>query len=250
MAVQLILNSTADGVIDGRNVRASAFEPARRQLLDSLPRPTSLPATALVVGGGYSRLPRIVSELGYTTTSADPSEESVAIARDRGTGSVTALVAPATGLPLEDESFDLVYCADTLEVTDDADGVLHELHRVTKPGGTVVFDTVTATPVARLIYLVAFQRLPFTRIMPRGRYRGDRLRRPSTLRTACDAVGLTVETVVGFEPASVGALVGSILARRSGRIGDDELAERAGFRLSPPDHEPVVTYFAVARRHD
>lgn len=63
-------------------------------------------------------------------------------------------------------------------------------------------------------------------------------------------MGLTVDLVVGFEPASVGSLVKAVVGRRAGRLRDDELAGAADFRLSDPDHALVVTYFAVATKAD
>ncbi|OYO12201.1 hypothetical protein CGZ98_08465 [Enemella evansiae] len=102
--------------------------------------------------------------------------------------------------------------------------------------------------VAKLIYLVAFQRLPFTRIMPARRYFSDRLRSPVALTEAARHAGIEVHTFVGFEPRSVGSLVRAVLDRRAGRIDDADLPAAAGFRLSADGHPPVVTYFAVGTK--
>ncbi len=130
----------------------------------------------------------------------------------------------------------------------DLSAVLAELAAVLQPGGVIILDTVTDTLVAWLVHLVAFQRFPLTRIMPAGRCARANLRSPQSLRDACVAVGLVVDRVVGFEPASVGSLVKAVVGRRSGRLTDDELAGAADFTYSDPDHAPVVTYFALARK--
>lgn len=95
---------------------------------------------------------------------------------------------------------------------------------------------------------MAFQRLPFTRIMPARRYFSDRLRSPVALTEAARHAGIEVHTFVGFEPRSVGSLVRAVLDRRAGRIDDADLPAAAGFRLSADGHPPVVTYFAVGTK--
>lgn len=247
------LNTVAPDTLDGRNVRASAFEPARVALLNSS-RIEEVSAasgvvdrTALVIGGGYSRLPGLLRDRGFTTTAADSSDEATAIAGRCAEG-VTHLVAHPARLPVADAAYDLVYCADTLEVLDDIAPVLAEIQRVARPGATIVLDTVAKTFLAKAIYLLAFQRIPFTRIMPPGRYAAARLRDPGDLAATCASVGIDITEIIGFEPASPLALVMSVFDRRAGRINDADLPEAAGFRLSASGHAPVVTYFAVGRR--
>lgn len=253
MRPKITINARGPDVLDGRQVRAMAFAPARRQLLDRIGcdlGPVGTGGRALVVGGGYSPIPADLRDRGFTVTAIDPSPEATAIARGDTSG-VDFRAAPPDALALEDDemaAFDLVYLADTVEVTDDLDGVLSQVADAARPGGTVVLDTVTDTVVAKIIYLIAFPRLPFTRIMPPGRYAASRLREPARLEDACRRAGLTVNAVVGFEPASVGSLVRAVLDRRARRITDEDLPDAAGFHLSTDDHAPAVTYFAVATR--
>jgi len=250
MGPQIEINARGTNILDGRHVRAMAFVHARRQLLDRIVRERSLKGAgrrALVVGGGYSPIAADLRDRGFDVTAVDPSPSATDIARAENDG-VAFRAAPATDLGVDPASFDLVYCADTLEVTDDLDGVLAELNTTLRRAGTIVLDTVTDTVIARLIYLIAFPRLPFTRIMPRGRYTAARLRNPRDLEEACRRAGITIDSMIGFEPASIGSLVRAVLDRRAGRISDDDLPDAAGFHLSDDGHDPVVTYFAVGTK--
>jgi SAM-dependent methyltransferase len=51
------------------------------------------------------------------------------------------IVGPVESLPVEDDSFDIVLCTQVLEHVDDPATAVHELHRVTKPGGRVLAST-------------------------------------------------------------------------------------------------------------
>ena len=51
------------------------------------------------------------------------------------------LLGPVEQLPIDDASFDLVLCNQVLEHADDPARGVHELHRVTKPGGRVLAST-------------------------------------------------------------------------------------------------------------
>lgn len=253
MNPQITIDARGPGILDGRQVRAMAFVPARRQLLDRIASERGLDGDgqrALVVGGGYSPIPADLRDRGFEVSAIDPSPAATAFARADIPG-VAFYAAPPTNLGLGEEevaSFDLVYVADTVEVNDDLVGVLDQVGAAARPGGTVVIDTVTDTLVAKLIYLIVFPRMPPTRIMPVGRYTGSRLRNPRLLEDACQRSGMAVDSVVGFEPASIGSLVRAVLARRAGRIADDDLPDAAGFRLSNEDHAPVVTYFVIATK--
>jgi 2-polyprenyl-6-hydroxyphenyl methylase/3-demethylubiquinone-9 3-methyltransferase len=234
--------------IDGRHIRAVAFQQVRLEYV----RRTSAVTVgdpALVVGSGRGDLARGLARLGMDVTALDPSAAATELARERdGGASVVYRTARAEDLgDLPDSSFAFAYYADTFEITADLDRVLAAAARVLRPGGVLVYDTVTRTPVSRLVYLGAFQAFPPTQIMPPGRYSADRLRPPEELADALARAGLTSDEVCGFAPRSLRALVSAVLARKRDRITDDEIPGVVGFELTP-DHVPVVTYLGLARK--
>jgi 2-polyprenyl-6-hydroxyphenyl methylase/3-demethylubiquinone-9 3-methyltransferase len=236
--------------IDGRHIRAVSFQQVRleyvRRTLDTVGAVTA-GDPALVVGSGRGDLARGLARLGMDVTAFDPSAAATELARQRG-GAVTYRTARAEDLgEAPDSSFALAYYADTFEITADLDRVLAHAARLLRPGGVLVYDTVTRTPVSRLVYLGAFQSFPPTRIMPPGRYSAERLRRPQEMADALARAGLTSEEVCGFAPRSLRALVSAVLARRRGRITDAEIPDVVGFELTP-DHAPVVTYLGFGQR--
>jgi 2-polyprenyl-6-hydroxyphenyl methylase / 3-demethylubiquinone-9 3-methyltransferase len=108
-------------------------------------------------------------------------------------------------------------------------------------------DTVNRTLLSRLIYLGAFQALPVTRIMPPGRYTAERLRTPAELVALLDRHGLRNQDICGFKPRDPRSLIKATLARRRGRITDEQIPPIVGFILAPHSR-PVVTYFGYATK--
>ncbi|BCJ47921.1 hypothetical protein GCM10010168_22800 [Actinoplanes ianthinogenes] len=244
---RLELDTRSADAIDGRHVRAVAFHEVRLSYV----RKTALDlvgpaARTLVVGGGRGVLAGGLAGLGLEVTSVDPSPVATELARESVPG-VDFVTAPGEELPFPDAAFDLVYCADTFEITEDLDRVAGEVARVLRPGGVLVYDTVNRTVPGRMVYLGAFQAIPFTRIMPPGRYTAGRLRPPGEIDAALAAHGLRGREVCGFKPASIGRLVSAVLRRRRGRLSDEEIGPLTGFVLDPSG-PPVVTYLGWASK--
>ncbi|QKV91132.1 methyltransferase domain-containing protein [Streptomyces sp. NA02950] len=252
-APRIELDSRAPEAVDGRQIRAVAFQEARLAYVRTALTGVGLCASgsrALVVGSGRGLLARGLAGLGFEVVAADPSAAATELAREAHgpeRPGIVYLTAPAEELGLVDASFDLVYCADTFEITSRLDRVLAEAARVLRPGGALVYDTVNRTPLSRLIYLGAFQRFPTTRIMPAGRYAADRLRTPAELAAALDRHGLRQEDVCDFRPKDPVRLVRATVARRRGRITDERIPSLVEVVLAP-GARPLVTYLGYARR--
>jgi SAM-dependent methyltransferase len=99
---------------------------------------------ALDVGAREGHQTRWLRERGYDVTSLDIEPqfpECLAANVDEG-------------LPFEEESFDLVWCAEVIEHLKDPEHALREFRRVTKPGGDIVLTTPNS--YAWLFRLVAW----------------------------------------------------------------------------------------------
>ncbi len=243
---RLELDTRSPDAIDGRHLRAVAFQEVRLQYIRRIPDLVRPGARTLIVGGGRGVLPAGLAALGLDVISVDPSPVATELARD-SVPEVTFATAPAEDLPFADASFDVVYYADTFEIAGDLDAVVREAARVLRPGGFLVYDTVNRTVPGRAVYLGAFQGVPFTRIMPPGRYAVSRLRPPAEVDAALAAHGLHGEEVCSFKPASIGRLVLAVLRRRRGRLTDDEVGPLTGFVLDP-NGTPIVTYVGWASK--
>jgi 2-polyprenyl-6-hydroxyphenyl methylase/3-demethylubiquinone-9 3-methyltransferase len=242
------LDTRSSDAIDGRHLRAVAFHEVRMQYVQNIPDLVPAKRRTLVVGGGRGVLADGLARLGLDVTSVDPSAVATELAAAAVPG-VRFETAAAEDLPFPDGSFDAVYCADTFEITGDLDAVVREAARVLRPGGILAYDTVNRTVLGRAVYLGAFQGVPFTRIMPPGRYAADRLRPPAEVEAAFAAHGLRNADVCGFKPASIGRLVAAVLRRRRGRLTDAEVGPLTGFVLDPKG-PPLVTYLGWAAKPD
>lgn len=66
---------------------------------------------------------------------------------DMRPGNGVDVVAEATNMPFENDKFHLVICLDMLEHADWPRNVIHEIFRVTKPGGYLFLATVFNFPI-------------------------------------------------------------------------------------------------------
>ncbi len=94
---------------------------------------------ALDLGAGDGRLTR---ELRATeVTIADVSPRALARARERLPAARSVELEPGVALPLDDASFDLVLCAETIEHVQDVQRLLSEARRVLRAGGVLAITT-------------------------------------------------------------------------------------------------------------
>ena len=83
---------------------------------------------------------------GNTVYGVDFSEKSLAFAAKRGLVTQTGDLA---ALPFPDGQFDLVFCIGVIQLMADCRPVLKELARVTKPGGTLLVQTLHSGSIQR-----------------------------------------------------------------------------------------------------
>jgi len=102
---------------------------------------------ALDLGCGDGRLTTALD--ARELTAADVSPVALERARRRLPGARLVELEPDEALPLEDNSFDLVLCAETIEHVRDLQLFLSEVRRVLRPGGELALTTPAARRLGR-----------------------------------------------------------------------------------------------------
>jgi 2-polyprenyl-6-hydroxyphenyl methylase/3-demethylubiquinone-9 3-methyltransferase len=148
-------------------------------------------------GGGFTS--EFLAECGAVVSGLDVSARSVAVAIEHAASAgldIDYRHGRAEALPFADASFDVVVCVDVLEHVDDIEIVLAEIHRVLRPGGVVLFDTINRTALSRVLYIWLLEYV-FAEI-PRGTHDWHMFIRPAELRRTLDRVGFVEPELRGF----------------------------------------------------
>lgn len=117
---------------DGRNALFDIDEPVVLPILESLP-----PGTAVDAACGTGRYAEHLAALGHRVFGVDGSPAMVRQARSRVPGAEFR-EGELRGLPIDDDSADLVVCALALTHVPELAPVFAEFARVLRPGGSVV----------------------------------------------------------------------------------------------------------------
>lgn len=117
-----------------REVRGPSPEP-----LASFVRELAPAGAVLDLGCGDGRLS--VELRAGELTAADVSLVALKRARKRLPGATVVLVEPGRRLPFEDETFELVLCADTIQEVQDVAQLVAEVKRILVPGGMLAVTT-------------------------------------------------------------------------------------------------------------
>lgn len=112
-----------------------------------IPRPGRAGAVLLDLACGGGLLAPHVPE-GYAHVGVDVTESALRQARPTG---IVPVRADVHRLPFADVSADVVVAGELFEHVDDLGRVIAEIARVLRPGGTLVFDTVSSGVAARLV---------------------------------------------------------------------------------------------------
>lgn len=96
-----------------------------------------------------------------TVYGVDFSEKSLQFAASRG---LKAMNEDLTALPFEVGKFDLVLCIGVIQLIEQYLSVIKELARVTKPGGTLLIETLNKGSIQRKIYSLFEQSKKFDKM--------------------------------------------------------------------------------------
>ncbi len=163
---------------------------------------------ALDVGCGGGILAESLAVEGAVVTGVDPSEKSLAAARQhaaRSGLSVDYRLAAAENLASCDftEPFDLVFAVDVLEHVDHLDRTLAEIAAVLAPGGGLGFLTHNRTIAAFLQLIWAEEYVEHT--MPEGFHDFARFITPDELTEGLARNGMVVQEMKGIARADDGS---------------------------------------------
>jgi ubiquinone/menaquinone biosynthesis C-methylase UbiE len=95
----------------------------------------------LDVGVGTGIFAAELEKRGANVIGVDPSDEMLAIAKQRGINEV--IKGSGENLPFSDEQFDIVLAFTSLEFSPDPSRFISEMHRVCKPQGQIVVAVLT-----------------------------------------------------------------------------------------------------------
>lgn len=142
----------------------------------------------LDLGCGDGRLTTFL-EAGALTI-ADVSDVALARAARRLPGATSVRIEPDAPLPLADNSFDLVLCAETVEHVRDLQLLLSEARRVLEPGGRIAVTTPAHSRLTGLDVLLLGPERRFPPLSPHLRFLTRR-----SLRGLLEGMGFELESL-------------------------------------------------------
>jgi 2-polyprenyl-6-hydroxyphenyl methylase/3-demethylubiquinone-9 3-methyltransferase len=158
-------------------------------------------ARVLDVGCGGGLLAESLARAGAHVIAIDLASTMVEVARlhalegglriDYRTESAESLAHAEAG------SFDVVTCMEMLEHVPDPGATMRSLATLLRPGGELFVSTISRTPRAFGLAIVAAEYV--LRIVPRGTHEYARFIRPSELAAMARGAGLDLETLAGLE---------------------------------------------------
>ncbi len=180
-------------------------------------RHSGLSARVLDVGCGGGFLSNDLAQRGFTVMGLDASAESLAVAREYdATKTVRYQLGDAYELPYADASFAAVCAMDFLEHVEDPARVVAECARVLAPNGLFFFATFSRNPLAWLLAIKGVEW--FVKNTPPDMHQLRYFIKPRELKAMCEAAGLRVTAMHGFQAVLNRAFVKMLL---TGEVSDD-----------------------------
>ena len=95
--------------------------------------------SVLDVGCGTGLNSQYISKQGHKVTGIDISQIAIEKYRNNGFNGITCDIKK--GIPVSDESFDMIFASEVLEHIHDTSFFFSEAYRILKPGGTLLLST-------------------------------------------------------------------------------------------------------------
>lgn len=152
--------------------------------------------------GGF--MSEAIAKRGALVSGIDPSIPAIAAAKEHaaiGGLEINYTVGMGEDLPYEDTYFDAVVCVDVLEHVTDLNKVISEIHRVLKPGGLFLFDTINRSKLAAFVTVTMAEDV--LRILPRGTHDPEMYITPGELRSELENAQFQVGKLTGFGPRGI-----------------------------------------------
>ena len=207
------------------NILQSALNPARVAFLERELRSHfgGLQGLRLLdVGCGGGLLAEELAHRGCSVTGVDPSEGSLAVARDHAARAglqIEYQPGVAESLPLPDGAFDAVICCDVLEHVESPRQAAAEAARVLRSGGLYLYDTINRTLRSKLLFIKLFQEWKTTAFMEPNLHDHAMFIRPQEMEEHLRAAGLRPSPIVGLAPAlPLPRAIALLRARAKGQI--------------------------------
>lgn len=150
--------------------------------------------------GGF--MSEALHDRGASVTGIDPARQAIRAAERHAlqTGRhIKYDVGVGENLPYDDESYDTVVCVDVLEHVTDLSEVIKEVHRVLRPGGTFLFDTINRNVLARFATITMAENL--LGLLPKGTHDPSMFIKPVELKQHLLAQSLVPGPMTGLGPA-------------------------------------------------
>lgn len=208
--------------------------------------PLGSPVLDVGCGGGF--VAKAVAAVGYRVVGMDPSAAAISAAREADAGRFA--VARGEQLPFASETFEAVICSEVLEHVKSPVGVLAEIARVLRPGGTLLFSLTNRTWLSRIVLIELAQRWRPTRVLPPDLHNWDRFIRPQELRKIMEHQQLLIDEVVGLSasPAAIPAATRAYCQLKRRRIGYGEAGRRIELRTGRSKALAYLGYATLTNR--
>jgi 2-polyprenyl-6-hydroxyphenyl methylase/3-demethylubiquinone-9 3-methyltransferase len=152
------------------------------------------------VGCGGGLLSEGMAALGAKVTGIDLGEKALAVAKlhllESGLKVDYRHIAAEDMAKAEPGAFDVVTCLEMLEHVPDPASIVRACAQMTKPGGTVLFSTISRNPKAYLFAVIGAEYI--LNMLPRGTHDYAKFLRPAELARLCREAGLSVAEIVGM----------------------------------------------------